>query len=390
MADCNKRLVWLIFAVLLIIVLILFYKNHLVWLPERSGEQTVFPTNTVTLTVNPAQAHSWPGPIGTPVTPVPAPLTGINTHDEVESIILLGQDQDFPFSGRSNAIFLILYNRRTSMASIISIPPDLFVYIPGYAMQRINSAYAVGGIDLVKDTLEYNLGINPDHFLVVQYSDFPRMIDAVGGIDVVVIDDLTDPCQLAPGSTHMNGTQAFCYARYRRGEDDMDRIQRQLQLMRAFFLRMMVDGRIASLPVLYAEFQETVPSDLTLNDLLMDIHLGTMLADPQRIGYFQISWDEVTQWLMPGRAKTIVLLPKQTSILELIQAAVEFVMSPAPFSDLSITLQAQLTQTQLVTLTPTPSPQIATPTPGMEDTPFAVTPTETPTPTPTGEGFPYP
>ena len=45
------------------------------------------------------------------------------------------------------------------MASVISIPPDLFVYIPGYTMQRINTAYPVGGISLVKDTLEYNLGI---------------------------------------------------------------------------------------------------------------------------------------------------------------------------------------------------------------------------------------
>ncbi len=43
-------------------------------------------------------------------------------------------------------MYLILYNRRTSMASVISIPPDLFVYIPGYTMQRINNAYPVGGI----------------------------------------------------------------------------------------------------------------------------------------------------------------------------------------------------------------------------------------------------
>ncbi len=112
----------------------------------------------------------------------------------------------------------------------------------------------------------------------------------------------------------MNGGQAFCYAAHRRGEDDMDRNRRQLQVMRAFFLRLLMDGEIARLPELYAEFKDTVKTDLTLVDLLADIPLAIQLADPQRMAYHQISWDEVTQWLMPGRAKSIVLLPNREAL----------------------------------------------------------------------------
>jgi LCP family protein required for cell wall assembly len=364
---------------------------------DMSVTETTIPSLTPTLTARPVITRVWPGPVETPATPVPAPFPGISLHDEVESIVLLGLDQDYPFTGRTDAMYLILYNRRTSMASVISIPPDLFVYIPGYTMQRINNAYPVGGISLVKDTLEYNLGISPDHYLMVQMSDFPRLVDAVGGIDVVVIDDLTDPCFLTPGSIHMNGGQAFCYAAHRRGEDDMDRNRRQLQVMRAFFLRMLMDGEIARLPELYDVFKDTVTTDLTLIDLLADIPLAIQLADPQRMAYHQISWDEVTQWLMPGRAKSIVMLPNREALTALIQDAVTFIMTPAAYSDLAATLQVQLTRAVLSSYTPTftgtpqTTPVISiTPTPTTTPVPGTTTVTPTLTHTPTQTVYPYP
>jgi LCP family protein required for cell wall assembly len=361
------------------------------WSQDGSTTKTIIPYLTPTLTARPATTRTWLGPVETPVTPIPNPLPGISLHEEVESIVLLGLDKDFPFTGRADAMYLILYNRRTSMASVISIPPDLFVYIPGYTMQRINNAYPMGGISMAKDTLEYNLGIVPDHYLVVQMSDFPRLVDAIGGIDVVVIDDLTDPCYLTPGKVHLKGDQAFCFASHRRGEDDIDRNRRQLQVMRAFFLRLLMDGEITRLPELYSEFKDTIKSDLTLRDLLSDIPLAIQLADPQRVAYYQISWDEVTQWLMPGRAKTIVLLPNRETLLALIQEAVAFIMSPAPYSDLAATLQFQLTLLSESSATPTPTPSLvpeftATPTSGTT----TITPTVTRTPTVAGYPFPPP
>jgi LCP family protein required for cell wall assembly len=399
MQSHRKRSIWLLPVIAGLVILTLLAACQFNWPPGNSTSTTLAPSLTPSLTAMPHKTRVWPGPAETPVTPVPDPLIGINLHKEVESIVLLGLDQDFPYSGRTDAMYLILYNRRTSMASVISIPPDLFIYVPGQTMQRVNSAYPVGGIQLVKDTLEYNLGIVPDHYLLVQLSDFSRLVNAVGGIDVVVIDDLSDPCHLTPGSIHMNGDQAFCYAVHRRGADDIDRNRRQLQVMRAFFLRLLMEGEIARLPELYTEFKTTVQTDLTLGDLVADIPLAIQLADPQRLAYYQISWDEVTQWLMPGRAKTIVLLPNRNAILALLQEAAAFIMSPAPYSDLAATLQFQLTQAVMAAFTPTftpapptltPTPQTATPTGALTTGTATVTPTITLTPTPTSTLGPYP
>ncbi len=394
MSSKFGRSIYLILAIVCIVILILLVGCQVDWPFIGHFDETTTPSNTPTLTVHPVRTRVYPGPIETPATPMPDPLQGVSIHDEVDSIVLLGLDQDFPFTGRTDAIYLILYNRRTTMASIISIPPDLFVYIPGYTMQRINTAWPLGGIEYVKDTFEYNFGIYPDHYLIVQLGDFPRLIDAVGGIDVVVIDNLTDPCQLSPGSIHMNGGQAFCYAVYRRGEDDIERNRRQLQVMRSFYLRLIVDGQIARLPELYAEFQGSIQTDLTLSDLVKDFPLAIMLADPQRVSYYQISWEEVTQWIMPGRAKTLVLLPNRDALLDLILAAINNVMTPAPMSDLAVTLQAQLTQIILSSFTPTPSfpyptntiSASMTSTPGSATITSTITPTLTLTPT----SYPYP
>jgi polyisoprenyl-teichoic acid--peptidoglycan teichoic acid transferase len=399
MQSQRKRSIWRLPVIAGVVILVLLAACQFNWPPGKSGVTTQGPSLTPSLTAIPHKTRVWPGPAETPVTPVPDPLSGLTLHKEVESIVLLGLDQDFPYSGRTDAVYLILYNRRTSMASVISIPPDLFVYVPGQTMQRVNSAYPVGGIQMVKDTLEYNLGIVPDHYLLVQLSDFSRLVNAVGGIDVVVIDDLSDPCQLTPGSIHMNGDQAFCYAVHRRGADDIDRNRRQLQVMRAFFLRLLMDGEIIRLPELYTEFKDTVQTDLTLGDLFADIPLAIQLADPQRVAYYQISWDEVTQWLMPGRAKTIVLLPNREAILELLQEAVSFIMSPAPYSDLAATLQYQLTQAVMAAFTPTftpapptltPTPQTPTPTGSITTSTVTSTSTITLTPTPTPTLGAYP
>jgi hypothetical protein len=115
------------------------------------------------------------------------------------------------------------------------------------------------------------------------------------------------------------------------------------------------------------------------------------------MAYHQISWDEVTQWLMPGRAKSIVLLPNREALVALLQEAATFIMTPAAYSDLAATLQSQLTRVVLSSYTPTftqsaetqtPTHQTAFPSPTWTVTPGSMT--LTPTPTPTQTVYPYP
>ena len=70
--------------------------------------------------------------------------------EDVEIWLFLGSDQEAPYRGRTDAVNLAFVNKRLSKASVISIPGSLFVYIPGYTMQRLNTAYALGGMNLVR------------------------------------------------------------------------------------------------------------------------------------------------------------------------------------------------------------------------------------------------
>src|SRR5690606_15393329 len=81
----------------------------------------------------------------TPATPIPPPLTGLVVPEEVRVLVVAGLDRPLPYTGRTDAIALVIYHPRLARASLVSVPPDLFGYIPGYTMQRLYIAYAVGG-----------------------------------------------------------------------------------------------------------------------------------------------------------------------------------------------------------------------------------------------------
>ena len=315
--------------------------------PSKSPFVTPSPSATeiaLTATNPPTQTVTdTPGPVGTlpvwqhyaaptlpAVTDIPAPISGLAIPDEVKSAILIGSDEDLPYVGRTDSLTIILYNTRLSKASMISIPPSLFVYIPGYTMQRIGVAYAVGGVEGLKQTLAYNLGINPDNWLVIHPKDFVTLVDALGGIDVPVLLPMPDACNgIVNGTIHMSGEQALCYSRYLKDLDEIDRDRRQQQLLRLLFLRLVTGGNLVRLPALYTTFNNQILSDLTLDELQAGIPLALNLGDPQRIAYFQIGWDETITWQLPGKAKTSVLLPRPNMINALIQQAVDAVLSPA-------------------------------------------------------------
>ena len=104
-------------------------------------------------------------------------MEGITLSDEVQVWVLLGSDTEPPFTGRIQAIHLLLIHPRFSKASLISIPGNLYVYIPGFGMQRLNTAYALGGIETMLETLSYNFGLDVDRFVLAHPGDFQWLVD---------------------------------------------------------------------------------------------------------------------------------------------------------------------------------------------------------------------
>lgn len=312
------------------------------------------------------------------VTPTPEPLTRLTLSDEVMVWALLGSDTEPPFTGRVQAIHLLFIHPRFSKASLVSIPSNLYVYIPGYGMQRLNTAYALGGIETMLDTLSYNFGIEVDRFVLAHPGDFQWLVDDLDSIDVTIFYPIAGECGgIRAGLVRMDGALALCYASYLDDMDEVDRMQRQQQLLRVIFKKFTHESYLTKLPLLYASYEGWVKTDISLTELMDLVPLSLRLADPDRIGYYMIGWDAVTFWQIPDHSQAQVLLPKQEVVYATLQQAIDDIMQPAPLTNQVQTLEAQLTAQIEKTLQPT-----ATSTPSPTSTP---TPTLSPsTPAPTG------
>jgi len=226
------------------------------------------------------------------------------------NILLLGIDQRDYEEGpwRTDTMILVTIDPATQSAGILSIPRDLWVVIPdGFQESRINNAhffgdatqYPGGGPALAKKTVQYNFGIPVHYYVRLNFTAFEKLVDLIGGIDVLVdhtIDDPEypasdgpgfEPFHLDAGMQHLDGKTALKYARTRHDPlGDFGRARRQQQVM--FAIRdKILNARL--LPQLLPRANEiaaalggAVQTDLSFQQVLALAKLGTQI-DRSRI-----------------------------------------------------------------------------------------------------------
>ncbi|QXQ15578.1 LCP family protein [Skermania piniformis] len=153
------------------------------------------------------------------------------------------QEQELTTGGdvgpeRTDTIILIHIPRFGGHSTMVSIPRDSYVSIPGNGKDKINAAYAFGGPQLLVQTVEGATGLRIDHYAEIGFGGFAGMVDAIGGLDICVKQPMDDPMagiNLAPGCQELDGTQAlgFVRSRYVLAGGDLDRIQNQRQFLSA-------------------------------------------------------------------------------------------------------------------------------------------------------------
>ncbi|MFZ6018022.1 MAG: LCP family protein, partial [Chloroflexota bacterium] len=275
-----------------------------------SAPPAPLPSATATLPGFRTPRAVFPTPRLKPITPIPPPLTEIRLPLEVRTLMLVGLDYASPFAGRSDAIALVFYHPRLGRASVLSLPPDLFVFIPGYTMQRLNTAYAVGGVRMLADTLEYNFGVRPDDYAIVRLEAFVYFIDDLGGLEVTVAEKMPEICNdIPPGRHLLDGDQVMCYLRYRIGQDEENRSLRQQEILRLIVQRMVSGGTLVRLPELYQNYRNSVESSLALPDLQEFIPFALRLGDASHLGFFRLGEEHLQTWEIPQALKPVVFLP---------------------------------------------------------------------------------
>ncbi|HEX2620748.1 MAG TPA: LCP family protein, partial [Phototrophicaceae bacterium] len=218
------------------------------------------------------------------------------------TILLIGLDRRPGETGlgyRTDTLMLVSLDPQTNTVGLLSVPRDLYVDIPGfYGMHRINEPMVLGelrepgyGPQLTMETLQYNLAIRVDNYLIVDFNAFIGLVDAIGGIDVDLAYNIYDssypsmnygyePFSLNAGHHTLDGVTALKFARTRHGDNDFRRAERQQQVLYAIRDKVarpeMLPQLLTQAPAIWDSLHNNVYTGLPLDQL---VQIGLYLKD---------------------------------------------------------------------------------------------------------------
>lgn len=266
---------------------------------------------------------------------VPVVITPTPAHRAVPAgvvnIMVLGSDYRPNAGYRTDVMMLVSINTNKQTVSVVSFPRDLYVPIPGWVTQRINTAMPHGGFQTLADTMETNFDVRPDYYLMTDFEGFKGIVDSLGGVQVYAGSRLVDRCDLPiakngvctiqPGLHSMNGTEALWYVRSRHSTSDLDRLRREQEVMTGIFTKLMSGGAAGNLAGWFNRFNGSVRTNLTVQ--AMTPLLPTALrvfADRSLIRRYTLTVKEAKPFVTNTGAQ--VLLPDYSAIGQILDQAI--------------------------------------------------------------------
>lgn len=252
------------------------------------------------------------------------------------NIILLGTDrrENEPDVTRTDTILIVSIDPVTKAAGVLSLPRDLWVNIPGYGFERINTAFEIGeyqkkggGPALLRRTLEGLLGVPMHHYALVGFTGFRKVVDQLGGVVIDVERPFRDDefpqgnygtrrIIFQAGLQRLDGEQALWYVRSRHADSDFGRNRRQRQFLLAVRQQALQLNMLPKAPAMLASVMDSVITDLRASEILS---LARVAKDVETSRLTSRAIDElmVNPWMTPGGAA--VLLPEPVAIRQVVQ-----------------------------------------------------------------------
>jgi len=272
------------------------------------------------------------------VLPPPIPTSESEQDAERTTVLIMGIDRrpGEPFISRTDTMILFSVDHVDRTASMLSIPRDLYTVLPGRGRERINTAFVygsvgnnpAGGATLAMQTIEYNLGVKVDHYVLVDFGAVIDGIDSVGGISVDVPFTINDPYYpdhdygydplfIPAGLQDLDGELALKYARTRHQDNDFGRSRRQQQVILALRERVLSLGLTDLLlraPFLYDKLSSGVRTDLSLDQI---VSLARVVSDvnSEDIRSDVLDHRYVTSFRTDQGAEVLVLINERASAL---------------------------------------------------------------------------
>lgn len=240
------------------------------------------------------------------------------SREDVTNILLIGQDSsDEEERTRSDSMIIVSVNKKKGKVALTSLMRDMYVQIPGYSDNRLNAAYAFGGMELLDETIEKNFAIDIDGNIEVNFDGFEAVIDAVGGVDIELnraevshLNKKHSTWHLKVGMNHLDGEKALEYARIRKvGDGDFERTDRQRRVLTAVFDEMK-NISITRLIALADELFPLLTTDMD-NGEIIRLGINVLSMDLDTLETYRIpcddAYDEVRVFARDGTAMDVLI-----------------------------------------------------------------------------------
>lgn len=223
-------------------------------------------------------------------------LAGVDANDSLSN----------PWIGaRTDTLIILNIDPKSKSINAISVPRDSKVYLPGdYGIQKINSAHAIGGIEMTKKTLEKTLGIKIHHYIMVHDLAVAKIVDAIGGVPIYVEKNMyyndysgNLHVNLTKGLNVLDGQNAVGYLRFRKdGLGDIGRTQRQQFFLKAFLEKLQTPQTLSKIPEILDAVTAYVKTDMSFYEISQmagiaknidsdRIEFATLPGAPNKHGY---------------------------------------------------------------------------------------------------------
>ncbi|MBM7584081.1 LCP family protein required for cell wall assembly [Bacillus pakistanensis] len=213
------------------------------------------------------------------------------------NILLMGVDSRSEEKSRTDTMMIAQIDPKTNETKLVSLMRDIYVEIPGYQNYKLNTAFYLGGPELLRKTIKQNFGVEIQHYMLVDFKGFEKTVDilAPNGIKIDVEKAMSENIgvQLEQGTQRLNGKELLGYARFRADrEGDFGRVERQQKVISAVKEEALSLDSLTKLPKMIGATQPYIETNMgkfdqlgLIKDVLLDSNNIKKLTIPVEGSY---------------------------------------------------------------------------------------------------------
>ena len=203
-------------------------------------------------------------------------FTGDKVVGNIENYLLLGIDTRGEEKSRTDTMMLLSWNKDTNDIKLVSFMRDIYADIPNHQSYKLNTAYYLGGVQLLKDTLGNMFGLPIHHYALIDFKNFESLVDilAPNGVEIEVEKDMSEKIgvTLTQGVHNLNGQELLGYARFRQdAEGDFGRVARQQKVIEALKNEILAPRNILNLPKFVGAAQGYITTDYSTTGEILQV-----------------------------------------------------------------------------------------------------------------------